>query len=76
MTTREVVTRNVRRAMFEANLTQTELAAKMAITRETLRHRLNGKRPFTIDELDEIAQATKVPFSSLVKVKTDVGEPS
>lgn len=68
MTARELVTRNVRRAMFEADLTQAELAGQMTITRETLRHRLNGKRAFTIDELEEIARATNVPFSSLVEV--------
>lgn len=74
MTTREIVTRNVRRAMFEADLTQSELAGQMTITRETLRHRLNGKKPFTIDELEEIARATRVPFSSLVNVDAEAGE--
>lgn len=68
MTTREIVTRNVRRAMFEANLTQTELANQMTITRETLRHRLSGKKPFTTDELEEISLATGVPFKHLVDV--------
>lgn len=75
MTTREMVTRNVRRAMFEADLTQAELAEQMTITRETLRHRLSSKRPFTIDELEEIARATKVPFSSLVNVDAEASEP-
>lgn len=74
MTTREMVTRNVRRAMFEADLTQAELAGQMTITRETLRHRLNGNRPFTIDELEEIARATKVPFSSLVNIDAEASE--
>ncbi len=60
--------------MFEADLTQAELAEQMTITRETLRHRLSGKRPFTIDELVEIALATKVPFSFLVEVRADSGE--
>lgn len=73
ITAREIVTRNVRRAIFEADLTQAELAEQMTITRETLRHRLSGKRPFTIDELEEIARATRVPFSSLVDVGARAG---
>ncbi|MGH1978621.1 helix-turn-helix domain-containing protein [Rothia sp. L_38] len=66
--TRETIARNVRRAMFEADLTQAALAEQMTITRETLRHRLSGKKPFTTDELAQIAVATGVPFSELVKV--------
>lgn len=69
--TRDAITRNVRRAMFEADLTQVALAEQMTITRETLRHRLSGKKPFTTDELAQIAVATGVPFSDLVKVTGD-----
>lgn len=77
MTAREIVLRNVRRAIFEADLTQAELAEQMTITRETLRHRLSGKRPFTIDELVEISLATRVPFSSLVELRSDSsGDPA
>lgn len=70
--TRDTITRNVRRAMFEADLTQVALAEQMTITRETLRHRLSGKKPFTTDELTQIATATGVPLSELVRINEAV----
>lgn len=57
---RATITHNVRRAMFEAGLTQAALAEQMTITRETL---------YATDELAQIATATGVPFSDLAKIK-------
>lgn len=58
--TRPSVAAEVRAAMARADLTQTELAAKLSISRAALSDRMIGKRPFTIDDLHEIGAALGV----------------
>lgn len=65
------VARNVRGALGAARVSQAKMAETLKMSRSSFSQRINGHKAFEIDELAEIAVATGVPFSDLVKVTGD-----
>lgn len=65
-TTAQRVVANVRAEMARRRCTQEQLAVSLGKTQQFVSRRLNGRVPFTISELDEIAGALEVPLSNLI----------
>lgn len=54
-------------ARVAADLSEVALAEATNIPRSTLKRRLDGASPFTVEELDSIATVLGVPFASLLE---------
>lgn len=64
---RPSVAAEIRAAMGRANITQSQLADRITLSPHRLSQRLNGKAPFTLDQLIEIGEALDVdPMSFLL----------
>jgi transcriptional regulator with XRE-family HTH domain len=63
-TNREQIAAEVRAALARKRpkMTQGELAERIGISRVALSERLNGYRPFDVDQLYRISDALDVPF--------------
>lgn len=68
MTRTEQVAAAVETARVAAGMSEVALADATNIPRSTLKRRLAGASPFTIDELDAISAALAAPFASLLGV--------
>lgn len=60
---------SVEAARVAAQVSEVVLAESTNIPRSTLKRRLAGASPFTVDELDAIAVALKVPFATLLGIE-------
>jgi transcriptional regulator with XRE-family HTH domain len=63
------ISRRVEAAIKESNLSPTRVAGLSGMARETLRRRLKGAHPFTVDELEAIAMALKLPRDAFLNSK-------
>lgn len=54
------VAANIRAELARKQATQTQLAAALKITQQSVSAKLNGKRPFTIAEVSEAADFLRV----------------
>ena len=66
------IVRRIKEQMGGQDLSKQELGARTGIHRVTIGRGLGGQRPFTIDELELIADALAVDFDWLI---TGMGEP-
>jgi transcriptional regulator with XRE-family HTH domain len=57
----ETVAAEVRAELARRNISKTEAAAKLGISRTLLWNRLRGESPFTVDELEALAELLGVP---------------
>lgn len=64
--TTQVAARAVTAEMARQNVSQVDLSTRAGIPRPTLQRRLSGFSPFTVDELDRIAQALRVEVVALM----------
>lgn len=65
-TTAERTGANVRAEMARRNLSQKDLAERLAMSQSGLSYRLAGKTVFDIDELTRVAEVLEVPVSALL----------
>lgn len=66
-TVNDRVARNVRAEIARNGYSQTSFAAKLGRTQTSFSRRMTGEVPFTVDELNEIAQALGVTMSALIE---------
>ena len=67
MTTRSrQIASNVRAEMARAAVTQTRMGQDLRFSQQSISRRLNGHVPFTVDELDVIAEYLGLPLSALI----------
>lgn len=62
----EKVASNVRAAVTNADLTQTQLALVLGMSQQAVSAKLTGRTPFTVTELVRISAALKVRLESLL----------
>lgn len=70
------VANNVRGALGSARISQAQMASILKMSRSAFSQRINGHKAFELDELSEIAKVTGTPFSRLVELRLDTGEPA
>lgn len=58
----------LRAAIIRAGYTQGEFAKKIGISQNSLTSRLNGERPFTIDEVDRTKVALGIDNSEICDI--------
>jgi len=64
---RERVAAEIRAELARQNKSKTDLAAHIGLSTWTLRRRLEGVRPFYLEELQSIAQFLGLPLSELLE---------
>ena len=64
------VAANINRAIKARGVTVLELSESSLIPRSTLNRRLQGKSPFTVAEVEQIAAALNMPLASLTTPAT------
>lgn len=57
----ETVAAEVRAELARRNISKTDAAAKLGISRTLLWNRLRGESPFTVDELEALAELLGIP---------------
>ena len=65
-TATERVAANIRAELARQGISQTDLAASLRKSQPTVSRRLLGRVPFSVDELDIIADLLDVPMAQLV----------
>jgi transcriptional regulator with XRE-family HTH domain len=65
-TATERVAANIRAELARQGISQTDLAASLHKSQPTVSRRLLGRVPFSVDELDIIADLLDVPMAQLV----------
>lgn len=60
-TANEVVSRTVHALCAERAISQTELADRMGVKRSTLAHKLTGRRPWHLEDVDRLSAGLDVP---------------
>lgn len=55
----------------ESGLTQSEIAEKIGISAPSLNAKVNGARPFTIDEVQRLVQAINLTNDDLISIFFD-----
>ena len=68
------VAKNVRGALAREGWTHTRAAQSLGISRVAFSHRLHGRYSFTVAELQTLADALGVSYSSLVEVPERRGQ--
>ena len=61
----ELVAENVRALMARTKAKQADLANALGMTQGAVSKKVNGDRPFTLDEIDHVARLFGVPVGSL-----------
>ena len=54
---KQIVAANVRQAIADRGISESEAAARAGIPKATFNRSTNGRRPFTVEELESIATA-------------------
>ncbi|MCP3425813.1 helix-turn-helix transcriptional regulator [Rothia sp. AR01] len=68
MTTALEVGLNVRAVLARKGWSQAKAAEAIGMSRVAFSHRINGKYPFNVKELADLARALGVSYSSLVTI--------
>lgn len=69
----ERVLREIRREMAAQRLSQVELAGLIGHSQWFVSYRLTGKKELTLNELEDIAVALRVPINRLLPIEAPVG---
>lgn len=64
--TSERIASNVRAEMARRRITQTEIAKKAGIPQSGLSRRLVGSTPFTVNEIERIAEVLDIQVNELI----------
>jgi transcriptional regulator with XRE-family HTH domain len=62
----EVVARRVRGRIAEERISQARLAARFDVSQQTVSRKLNGRQPFTLDELGILAEFLGVTVGDIL----------
>ena len=71
----ELVAENVRALMARTKAKQADLANALGMTQGAVSKKVNGDRPFTLDEIDHVARLFGVPVGSLFEAPVVVPFP-
>lgn len=66
----ETVAAEIRAELARRNISRTDAAAALGISRNLLWQRLRGESPFTVDELEAMAELIGVPVSTFLRENT------